>query len=257
MTSSTNCARPGAATARGPAAGQPAQPVVAPGVGLLVPRSVRRRRPRAGRGPPYGWPTAGRPRRRPRRRRAPSLRPGGRAGRVRSVGGALIALPRCARSALRAGAVSMIRSQARSSPPSAGRCARPSCDRPCRSPSRIRSAARSRTDAARGLSAISSSVACSAPRTNSRSSGPWPGSSTGRSSGGVDVARSGELALDDAVLQRVVGQHDDPAAHASASSAAGMRPPARRARRSPRSAAPGRSAWPDAPRCAATPRTAA
>ena len=55
----------------------------------------------------------------------------------------------------------------------------------------------------------------------------------------------GQDLLDQPVLQRVVGQHGDPAAEARAPRRRSAAPtPARRARRSPRSAAPGRSAWP-------------
>ena len=69
--------------------------------------------------------------------------------------------------------------------------------------------------------------AISAPRVSSRSSGPCPGSSTGRSTGVRDRRPRRQLALDDPVLERLVGQHDDPSAR-------------RRARRS-RPAAPPRA----------------
>ena len=48
-----------------------------------------------------------------------------------------------------------------------------------------RSMARSRTEAARGLSAISSGPALSAPRVTRRSAGSWPAGTNGRSSGTV------------------------------------------------------------------------
>ena len=62
-----------------------------------------------------------------------------------------------------------------------------------------------------------------------------------------------EQLLDQPVLQRVVRQHGDPAADGEGGDRARAAPtPGPTARRSPRSAAPGRSAWPGARRCAAT-----
>ena len=63
------------------------------------------------------------------------------------------------------------------------------------SPAAMRSAARSRTEAARGLAAISSGLASSAPRVSSRIVGPVPGSSTGRSGGEELRARSANTRL--------------------------------------------------------------
>ena len=87
-------------------------------------------------------------------------------------------------------------------------------------------------------------------RSIARSSGSWPQTQTGKSGGHVQprsfVAQ--EL-LDDPVLERVERDHREPAARAGASRARRAAPPrASRARRSPRSAAPGRRASPDGPR---------
>ena len=92
---------------------------------------------------------------------------------------------------------------------------------------------------------------CSAPRVSSRSVGPVPGSSTGRSTGARAARPRGERLLDDPVLQRVVGQHHHAAHRAPARPARpAAPPPARPARRSPRCAAPGTCASPGARRYA-------
>ena len=114
-----------------------------------------------------------------------------------------------------------------------------------------RSAARRRTGVARGLRARSSSEASSAPLTSSRKRGACSGSSTGSPAGAVDADGLGQRALDDAVLERLVGQHDDASADGKHVERGGDRAlEHRRARRSPRCAAPGTRAWPGA-RCAA------
>ena len=58
-----------------------------------------------------------------------------------------------------------------------------------------RSAARRRTEAARGFVASSAGSACSAPLVSNLRLGPVPGSSTGRSTGPVDVARAAKARL--------------------------------------------------------------
>ena len=75
-----------------------------------------------------------------------------------------------------------------------------------------RSTARSRTEAARGLVAISSGSARSAPRVTSRKAGWCSSGTTGRSGGASDRVTRGERLLDQPVLERVVGLHDHAAA---------------------------------------------
>ena len=79
-------------------------------------------------------------------------------------------------------------------------------------PSSTRSAARSRAEAAREFASTSSAPGTSAPRVSNRRYAACPGSSTGSPGGVLLLAPLGEELLDQSVLQRVVGQDDDPAA---------------------------------------------
>ena len=88
---------------------------------------------------------------------------------------------------------------------------------------RVRSAARRRTEADRGLAACSSGLASSAPRVSSRRYAACSGSSTGRPCGAAALGAGGEHALGDAVLERVVGQDGDPAADGERVDRAGQR----------------------------------
>ena len=119
-----------------------------------------------------------------------------------------------------------------------------------RPPSRARRRAAA-PGVARGLRARSSSEASSAPLTSSRKRAACSGSSTGKPGGRRGCRGLGQRALDDPVLERLVRQHDDAAADRQDAERGGDRAlEHRRARRSPRCAAPGTPAWPGA-RCAA------
>ena len=91
----------------------------------------------------------------------------------------------------------------------------------------------------------------SAPLVSSRNRGR-AASQLDRQAGRRRVGRARrERPFDQAVLERVVGEHHDPAADRHARPAPRAGPAAApRARRSPRSAAPGRCAWPGGRRCA-------
>ena len=74
----------------------------------------------------------------------------------------------------------------------------------------MRSAARRRTEAARGLAAISSASVPLAAAVEQPQLRLAPSGGTGSPAGVGSVASSGERLLHDPVLQRLIGQHDDP-----------------------------------------------
>ena len=76
--------------------------------------------------------------------------------------------------------------------------------------SEMRTAARSRAEAARGLRAISAGLGRIAPRVNSRSSGRSSSRDNGQVAWRAISSGKAEDLLDQPVLERVVGQHGDP-----------------------------------------------
>ncbi len=187
------------------------------------------------RGPWPGWCSSAGPACRP----AARWRRGLRALRAGRVGSCAAARPRCRRASWRRGPgrraarrrVAVLR--LRRFPP-ASRSAAIGClasDLHQLLPV-TRCTARSRTGALRGLRSISSASARSAPRVSAVNSGSWPGSSTGSPAGVRDAVAAANVALDDPVLQRLVGHHHDaPAGRAARPARRAARRAASRVRR--------------------------